>query len=179
MSSLSIIYDNSISPTAINVTNYFKHGKFIYFTSSDLTPNQYYELGVSCIIVLPTLNGNVDKLWSDLGTLRTNEIIPLPSEIADFDFNFYLAFGTQDEIPNLMVYVCTSNVTLETIDAEIKALQTSVGDIQTTTTINNYQSTLQNAALSIIGTGLIPITGGVTSPVPLLFPASTLPLLTP
>ena len=177
MATISIVYDSSVSPTDTNTTNTFRNGKFVYFTSTDLSPSQFYEIGVSCIIRLPTIGGTTDKLWTDLGTLRTNEIITLPSEIADFDYDFYLAFGTEAEIPNLRCYLCSSEVNLESIDSLIRSLEIEIGEVQQQTIDIANNANLQNAAFSLIGTGLVPITGGATAGVPLLFSSTTIPLL--
>lgn len=179
MSELSVIYDATLAANSVNTSIEFSNGKFVYFTCSSLSVNEVAEIGISCIARLPSLSGTVDKLWVELGTAFTDTLIPLPSEIADFNFTFYLAFSTEFSLDGFRAYVVTSTTTLESLEAQITSLINAQAAESTVTNAIAANEVLQNSALSLLGTGLIPITGGVTSAIPALLAPANIPLLLP
>lgn len=179
MANVSIIYDGSISTGAINLTNTFSYGKFVYFTCSSLETDEVAEIGVSCIAQLPSLNGTVEKLWVELGTCFTDTVITLPSEITDSGNSFLLAFSSDVSLSGFRTYLISSDVTLESLQSQIEALELTVNSQNTVNQAIAANQFLQNQALAIIAVGLTPISAGVTAPVVPLLEASPLPFLLP
>lgn len=177
MASLSVVYDGTLNADSVNTSTPFKSGKFIYFTASSLAQFEVAEIGISCIAQLPTLGGNVDKLWVELGSCFTDTLIPLPSEVGSFDFDFYLAFSSEFDLIGFRAYVVTSTATLESLEAQIANLELAQTIESTITQAIAINEVAQNVALSILGTGLIPITAGVTAPIPALLSPANIPLL--
>ena len=180
---LRLIYDGPVNATGRNVSETFKGGQFIYFDPGA----DALELGVSLLIKLPGIGGDLLKLWEDRGFLDSDTLIPIPREVSEAGYDLYLGLGTAADVPSFRAYVVYSTVTQESLSEQITALETEVTTLlENQTTSFNLQLALagnalvQNAALSIVATGLIPITGGVSGgAVPVLAsnPLLALPLL--
>jgi hypothetical protein len=181
---LQVIFDGTVYAAGRNLSQTFKGGQFLYF-DPQLETNQSLEMGVSLIARLPGLNGTIDKLWDNLGTMNSDNIIPIPREVSEANFDFYLGLGSSIDQPNFRAYVIYSEVTQESISSQIDDLKAEIDKIlQNQTTAFNLETAIglnqlaQNTALTILGTGLVPISAGVTAGVvPVLSGASLLPLL--
>lgn len=180
VATVRVVYDGSLVPLSINDSIPFTGGRFIYFTASSLSTDEELEVGISCLVNLPTLNGTTTKLWAEIGTALSDSIIPLPSEIGDMPYDFFLSFGVGSEVSGFRAYVISSEDTLESIASQIEDLEAKLDALKATTDLINLNASIQNIALGILGTGLTPITGGITSAIPLLFSTTTfLPLPLP
>lgn len=179
MADLRVVYDSSLSPNAINVSQTFKNGRVAFITVSSLGNNQVAEIGISCIVKLPSLSGTVDKLWTELGTIFSDTAIVLPSELADLPYDFYFAMSSEDTIGGFRIYVVTEDINLTTISEQLEELLQLTKGIEITNNLTLGNQLLQNSALTILGTGLIPITAGVTSAIPPLLAPSLIPVLLP
>lgn len=178
MADLRVVYDGTISPNSVNLTNTFKGGRVAFITVSSLGIDQTLEIGISCIVRLPSLSGIVDKLWTELGTVYSDTAIVLPSEIADLDYDFYFALGSGDTVEGVRVYVTTDPLSLSIINAKLDEVLDTLATNSETANLLLSNELLQNTALSIFGTGLIPITADVTATIPPLLSSSLIPLLT-
>lgn len=181
---MRVIFDGTVYAAGRNLTQTFKGGQFLYF-DPQLETNQFQELGVSLIARLPGVNGTIDKLWDDLGILNTDNIIPIPREVSESGFEFYLGLGSSIDQPNFRAYLIYSEITQESVSNQIEDLGEDIEQIlENQTTAFNLQTAIglnqlsQNTALTILGTGLAPISAGVTAGViPALIGSSLLPLL--
>ncbi|UAJ73733.1 hypothetical protein IQE94_05480 [Synechocystis sp. PCC 7339] len=181
---LSVIYDGVLDPSAFNLSEMFRNAQFLYFSAGN-NFNYELEIGVSLVVFAPTIGGGEQaKLAADLGVLNSNQIIPLTREVSESGLDYQLAFGVDTSVPGFRAYVWTSEVTQEGLAEAIAQLQENALDI-----LENQATQLatqlaiganqiaQNQALALIGTGLIPLTAGVTAPVPLILEGSSLLLL--
>lgn len=181
---MRVIFDGTVYAAGRNLTQTFKGGQFLYF-DPQLEPNQDLDLGVTLIAKLPGLNGAIDKLWDDLGILNTDNIIPIPREVSESGFEFYLGLGSSIDQPNFRAYLIYSEVTQESVSIQVEDLKKEIELIlQNQTTSFNLETAIgmnqlaQNTAITILGMGLAPISAGVTAGVvPVLTGSSLLPLL--
>lgn len=182
---VKVIYDGLVSASEPrNLSQPFTGGQYLYF-DPQLPEGIALMIGVAWLIKLPGINGDLLKVWETSNSLDTDTIIPIPREISESGYELYCSFGTSVNQPNFRAYVIYSEVTQESLAADLDQIQSDLADIlqnQTTQfaldTAIGINQLAQNQAISLIGTGLIPITGGITSPVPLLLTGSSLlPLL--
>ena len=113
-------------------------------------------------------------------------MISIPKEFSESDYEFYVAFGCAFPIPDFRCYVITSEVTQETLADDLIQIQADIDLIlENQTTAFNLQAAIgvnelaQNTALSILGTGLAPLTAGVSAGVIPVLTGSQLLLLLP
>ena len=111
---------------------------------------------------------------------------PIPREVSESGYEIYLGIGTSVDQPNFTVYVIYSDVTQESLAAQLDTVQDDLNLIlQNQTTTFTLESALaanalaQNTALTILGTGLAPISAGVTTGVVPVLAGSQLLLLLP
>lgn len=183
---LRLIYDGAVSASGRNISQTFVGGQFLYF-DPQAGEGISMEIGVALLIKLPGIGGDLLKIWEDRGFLDTNNLIPIPREVSEAGYELYIALGVAADVPSFRAYVIYSTVTQESLSQQITDLQTEVTTLlENQTTAFNLQLALagnalvQNAALSIVATGLIPITGGVSgTAVPVLAsnPLLALPFL--
>lgn len=177
MPSISVIYDGDLQQDNVNLSQAFTKGRFIYVTCSSISANQVLEVGVSCIITTPTIGGTTEVNWTDLGVVNTDSLIPIPTEIGEFDYSCYLAFAVNAFVSGFRVYVITSEGGHERTLEELESIDSKIDSLIAVTNQLALSDTLQNVALSILGTGLAPITAGVTASIPVLLSPNTIPLL--
>lgn len=177
MPNISVIYDGSLQQDSVNVSQSFTKGRFIYVTSSSISSSQILEIGVSCIVAVPAIGGNVEVNWTDLGVISTDSVIPIPTEIGEFDYPCSLAFAVSSSLSGFRAYVITSEGGHERTLEELQSISAKVDSLQNTANQIALTDTLQNIALSILGTGLAPISAGVTASIPALLAPSVIPLL--
>lgn len=181
---LAVIYDGSLASDSFNLSQPVTGVQFLYFSAGN-DFNYELEIGVSLVLFTPTIEGGDQaKIASPLGTLNTNEIVPIPREISESGLTFQLAFGVDSNVSGFRAYAFKSDNSLDSLADQIAALETAIDDILANQTTQfaldsaiGANQLAQNQALSLIGTGLIPITAGVTAPVPVLLEGSSLLLL--
>ena len=179
------IFDGSLAPNTVNLSTRFKHGQFLVF-EGNLPLGESYEIGIALNAVIPLIGSTVLKNWDSTEFLDTDQMIRIPKEFSESDYEFYVAFGCSFPISNFRCYVITSEVSQESLSAQIEAIQADIDLIlQNQTTAFNLQAAIgvnelaQNTALSILGTGLAPISAGVTAGVVPVLTGSQLLLLLP
>jgi hypothetical protein len=179
------IFDGSLAPNTVNLSTRFKHGQFLVF-DGNLPQGESYEIGIALNAVIPLIGSTVLKTWSSTEFLDTDEMISIPKEFSESDYEFYVAFGCSFPISNFRCYAITSDVTQETISEDLSQIQADIDLIlQNQTTAFNLQTAIgvnelaQNTALSILGTGLAPLTAGVSAGVVPVLTGSQLLLLLP
>lgn len=176
-----VIYDGAIlASQARNLSTAFTGGQYLYF-DPQLPEGIALMIGVAWLIKLPGVNGELIKIWETNNSLDTDNILPIPREISESGYELYCSFGTSVDQPNFRAYVIYSEVTQESLAAQLEAVQNDLDLIlQNQTTTFNLEAAIasnqlaQNAAISLIGTGLIPLTAGVTTPVPALLSSSSI-----
>lgn len=186
---LRVIYDGPLVAADKNLSTTFKGGQFLYF-DPHLSPDpetgaeRYIELGVSLLAKVPIIGGEKLVLWDDLGFLNSDLLIPIPREVSESGYDFYLGIGTSIDEPNFTAYVIYSEVSQETLAADLESLKDDVALIlENQTTAFNLDFAIaanqlaQNTALGILGTGLAPISAGLTAGVVPVLTASPLLLL--
>lgn len=188
---LAVIYDGFLDPAAFNLSETFTGGQFLYFSAGD-NFNDEFEIGVNLVVFAPVLGGSDQaKYVKDLGILNTNSVIPLDREVSESGLDYQLAFGVDSGLSGFRAYVFRSDNSLDSVAAElaevkemITAIEANQADILTNQTTQFALDTaiganqlIQNQALSLLGAGLIPITAGVTAPIPPLLAGSSLLLL--
>ena len=181
------IFDGTLltSPENGNLTIPFKHGQFLIFDAG-LPLGEEYIIGVAYNMIVPLIGTTASKSWETNEFLKTDEIVRIPREFSDSDYEVYVAILPSEEIPNFRCYVVTSDVTQETISENLSQIQADIDLIlQNQTTAFNLQTAIgvnelaQNTALSILGTGLAPLTAGVSAGVVPVLTGSQLLLLLP
>ena len=179
------IFDGSLSPNSVNLSTRFKRGQFLVFDAA-LNSGESYDIGIALNAVIPLIGTTVLKNWSSADFLDTDEMIHIPKEFSESDYEFYVAFGCSFPISGFRCYVITSDVTQESIGANLEDIKDDINLIlENQTTAFNLQSAigvnelLQNTALSILGTGLAPISAGITAGVVPVLSGSNLLLLLP
>lgn len=184
---INVIFDGPVlASSPRNLTQAFKGGQFIY-CDPHLPPDpdtggpQSLILGVAFLIKVPLIGGEKLVLWDSLQDLDSNVLTPIPREVSESGYDIYLGIGTSVDQPNFTVYVIYSDVTQESLAGQLDTLQADIDLIlQNQTTTFNLEAAIasnqlaQNAAISLIGTGLIPLTAGVTTPVPALLSSSSI-----
>jgi hypothetical protein len=186
---IRVIYDGPLAAAAKNLSQTFTGGQFLYF-DPHLPPDpntgaeRYIELGVSLLAKVPIIGGEKLVLWDDLGFLNSDLLIPIPREVSESGYEFYLGIGTSIDEPQFTAYVIYSTVTQETLAADLDSVKTDLDSIlENQTTAFNLDFAIaanqiaQNTALGILGTGLAPITAGVSAGVLPVLTASPLLLL--
>jgi hypothetical protein len=153
----------------VNLSTRFKHGQFLVF-DGNLPLGEYYEIGIALNAVIPLIGSTVLRNWDSNEFLDTDQMISIPKEFSESDYDFYVAFGCSFSIPDFRCYVITSEVTQETLSDDISKIQADLDLVlENQTTAFNLQAAIagnelaQNTALSILGTGLAPISAGVTA----------------
>jgi hypothetical protein len=166
---LQVIFDDTVIAAGRNLSTTFKGGQFIYF-DAQLGDDLVLEIGVALLIKLPGINGELVKVWDNSEILNSDNLIPIPREISESNFDLYLGLGSSIDQPNFRAYVIYTEVSQETLSAQIDDLQADIDLIlQNQTTSFNLQAAIgvnelaQNTALSILGTGLAPLTAGVSA----------------
>jgi hypothetical protein len=183
---LKVIYDGTLLSSAPrNLSQSFTGGQYLYF-DPQLGENLALMIGVAWLIKLPGVNGDLLKVWETSNSLDTDVIIPIPREVSESGYELYCSFGTSVDQPNFRAYVIYSNITQESLAGQLGTLQADVDLIlQNQTTSFTLESALaanalaQNTALTILGTGLAPISAGVTAGVVPVLAGSQLLLLLP
>jgi hypothetical protein len=188
---LAVIYDGVLSASDFNLSETFTGGQFLYFSAGN-DFNDEFEIGVNLVVFAPTIGGGDQaKYAKDLGILNTNAIIPLEREVSESGLTYQLAFGVDSSLSGFRAYVFRSDNSLDSVAADLEQIKELVTQIETAQAdILTNQTTqfaldsaiganqlLQNQAISLIGAGLIPVTAGVTAPVPPLLAGSSLLLL--
>ncbi len=182
---IKIIYDGTVfASEPRNLSQPFKGGQYLYFDPG-LDDGLALIIGVAWLIRLPGINGQLTKVWETKNSLDTDEIIPIPREVSESGFELYCSFGTTVDQPNFRAYVVYSDVTQESIGDDVAAIKEDIKLLlQNQTTAFNLDAAIaanqlaQNTALAILGTGLSPISAGVTAGVvPILSASPILPLL--
>jgi hypothetical protein len=165
------IFDGTLllKPDNGNLTLPFKHGQFLIFDAG-LPLGEEYIIGVAYNMIIPLIGTTAPKSWETNEYLKTDEIVRIPREFSESDYEVYVAISPSEEIPNFRCYVITSEVTQETLSDDISQIQADLDLVlENQTTAFNLQAAIgvnelaQNTALSILGTGLAPISAGVTA----------------
>jgi hypothetical protein len=179
------IFDASLSPNTENLSTRFKHGQFLVF-DGNLPLGESYEIGIALNAVIPLIGTTVLRNWDSTEFLDTDQMISIPKEFSESDYEFYVAFGCASPIPDFRCYVITSEVTQETLADDLIQIQADINLIlENQTTAFRLQAAIgvnelaQNTALSILGTGLAPISAGITAGVVPVLSGSNLLLLLP
>jgi hypothetical protein len=189
---INVIFDGPVlASSPRNLTQAFKGGQFIY-CDPHLPPDpntggpQSLILGVAFLIKVPLIGGEKLVLWDSLQDLDSKVLTPIPREVSESGYEIYLGIGTSIDQPNFTVYVIYSDVTQESLASQLDTLQDDLNLIlQNQTTPFTLESALaanalaQNTALTILGTGLAPISAGVTAGVVPVLAGSQLLLLLP
>jgi hypothetical protein len=141
---LKIIFDGTVLAAGKNISQTFRGGQFLYF-DPQLEENQSLEIGISFLAILPGLNDtSLLKVWDELHVLDTDNIIPIPREISESGFEFYIALGTSVDQPNFRAYLVYSDISLESLAAQLDDLKTNTNLLSQhqPSTSNNQKNTL-------------------------------------
>jgi hypothetical protein len=122
---LKVIFDGTVFAAKENISQTFRGGQFLYF-DPQLEENQSLEIGIAFLAILPGLNDtHLLKVWDELQVLDTDNIVPIPREISESDFEFYIALGTSIDQPNFRAYLVYSDISLESLTAQLDELKTN------------------------------------------------------
>lgn len=177
MATLSVIYDGNLPPRTIQETERFNQGDFILIDiiNPTLANNEGILIGLAILLEIPIIGRTAIKYVPhqitdfeinarELGDSK--ELIAIPQEFSNSEYNFFVGLNSSEEV-SLRVYVIDNyqndiDDVYDNVD-EVKRLISQIIDRQN---LDLALNVAQNVSIGIIGTGLIPITAGVTTPVP-------------
>lgn len=137
---LELIYNASLDPAQVSISNVFKNGQFLLFNTPNLPSNQGIEIGFALVVYIPiSLTQTIKKdvalpSFEFVGTLSSFTVIEIPREYSESGYQMYCAFNSSISVNSFQVYAVCSSVTQESLNQEILDLQNSVANLQTQVT---------------------------------------------
>lgn len=188
MSQLKVIFDGNVipNPNASQESIRFTNAEYLIIDilSPQLADDEGLEFGLALLMETPLI-GKIKTSyvpfkiseWQVGLTGDSRELIAIPREFSESGYNLFCAIGVNEPV-TLRIYAVISDTTKEEIQFTCDEILAKVSSIEVKQNTNLALDVSQNVAIGIIGTGLVPITGGVTSPVPVIV-GKDLPVLLP
>jgi hypothetical protein len=175
--SINVIFDGQLNPNTISESNIFTNANFLLLDviSPVLADNEGVLIGLGLLARIPIIGKTAIKYVPhkiteyevnarELGD--STELIAIPYEFSNSPYEFFLGLNSSQSV-TLRIYAITNYENNIDINHDlIQEVLNKINEIKLRQDLNIALDTSQNVAIGILGTGLIPVTGGVTSPIP-------------
>lgn len=152
------IFSGNTNNNGLIVTENFNKANLLFIKANDLPVNEGYEIASALMVKIITkeniggLEVTTDygekEISLNLDFIDTENIVIIPSEISNSEFNCYLVLATSYSI-NVTVYAVTiTDTTIEQIYTEIQQIKNILGEVKEKEVIQD----LLNVGIQFIST---------------------------